>query len=222
MGFRNLPPLDDSDRRGTQSRSHAGDAPCPRCVSCNWRSRPRCSTSATRRSPSTFARMASMRAERLDIYRNNLREGFVKALALGFPVIERLVGAEYFHQLAIELLRAHPSRSGNLHHGGQAVRALAGETIREHGVRVLRRRGCARVGACGSTDCSGSRGPSQPMRFGDIDPADYERSDVRSRIQRGGFVQSELPGGAHLARQSAREVEATRSSTSRAKPITCS
>lgn len=57
-------------------------------------------------------------ADRLDIYRNNLREGFVKALALGFPVIERLVGAEYFHQLATEFLRAHPSRSGNLHHAG--------------------------------------------------------------------------------------------------------
>ena len=56
---------------------------------------------------------------RLGIYRNNLREGFIKALSIGFPVIERLGGTDYFRQLALELLRAHPSRSGNLHHIGE-------------------------------------------------------------------------------------------------------
>lgn len=57
-------------------------------------------------------------AERLDIYRNNLREGFIKALALGFPVIERLVGEDYFRHLALDFLSEHPSRAGNLHHIG--------------------------------------------------------------------------------------------------------
>lgn len=57
-------------------------------------------------------------AARLDIYRNNLREGFIKALALGFPVIERLVGEDYFRHLALDFLKAHPSRAGNLHHIG--------------------------------------------------------------------------------------------------------
>jgi hypothetical protein len=57
-------------------------------------------------------------AARLDIYRNNLREGFIKALALGFPVIGRLVGEKYFRQLALDFLSAHPSRAGNLHHIG--------------------------------------------------------------------------------------------------------
>jgi len=56
--------------------------------------------------------------ERLDVYRNNLREGFTKALSVGFPVVERLVGAEYFRQLALDFLHAHPSRAGNLHHIG--------------------------------------------------------------------------------------------------------
>lgn len=56
--------------------------------------------------------------ERLDIYRNNLHEGFIKALAIGFPVIARLVGADYFRQLAMQFLHAHPSRAGNLHHIG--------------------------------------------------------------------------------------------------------
>jgi hypothetical protein len=55
---------------------------------------------------------------RLGIYQNNLREGFIKALALVFPVIERLGGTDYFRQLALEFLAAHPSRSGNLHHIG--------------------------------------------------------------------------------------------------------
>jgi hypothetical protein len=57
-------------------------------------------------------------ARRLDIYRNNLQEGFRKALALEFPVIERLVGNDYFHQLARDFLAAHPSRCGDLHHIG--------------------------------------------------------------------------------------------------------
>jgi hypothetical protein len=62
---------------------------------------------------------AGMSADaRLGIYQNNLREGFIKALALGFPVIERLGGTDYFRQLALEFLAAHPSRSGNLHHIG--------------------------------------------------------------------------------------------------------
>lgn len=53
--------------------------------------------------------------DRLDIYRNNLREGFIKALAIGFPVIEKLVGVEFFRRLALDFLIAHPSRSGDLH-----------------------------------------------------------------------------------------------------------
>jgi hypothetical protein len=57
-------------------------------------------------------------AERLAIYRNNLREGFRKTLALEFPVIERLVGDAYFRQLALEFQARHPSRSGDLHHVG--------------------------------------------------------------------------------------------------------
>lgn len=60
-------------------------------------------------------------AGRIGIYRNNLREGFIKALTIGFPVLERLVGVEYFRQLALEFLGAHPSRAGNLHHLGRPL-----------------------------------------------------------------------------------------------------
>lgn len=57
-------------------------------------------------------------AARLGIYRNNLREGFVKALAVEFPVLEKLVGAEFFRHTALEFQLQHPSRSGDLTHVG--------------------------------------------------------------------------------------------------------
>jgi hypothetical protein len=61
---------------------------------------------------------------RIGIYRNNFREGFAKTLALEFPVIERLVGADYWRQLAREFQADHPSRSGNLHHVGAPFAAF--------------------------------------------------------------------------------------------------
>jgi hypothetical protein len=65
-------------------------------------------------------------AQRIAVYRNNLRENFFKVLALQFPVIERLVGADYFRALAAEYLQAHPSASGNLQHiGGHFAQFLA-------------------------------------------------------------------------------------------------
>jgi hypothetical protein len=56
---------------------------------------------------------------RIRIYRNNLRQGFLKALALEFPVTQRLVGEDYFDQLALVFQGNYPSRSGNLHHIGE-------------------------------------------------------------------------------------------------------
>ena len=59
-------------------------------------------------------------AERLSIYRNNLRENFLKVLELEFPVVQRLVGADYFRQTARQFLLHTPSRSGDLFHCGRA------------------------------------------------------------------------------------------------------
>ena len=56
---------------------------------------------------------------RIEIYRNNLHETFRKTLALEFPVIQRLVGEDYFRHLALLYLGDYPSRSGDLHHIGQ-------------------------------------------------------------------------------------------------------
>jgi hypothetical protein len=58
-------------------------------------------------------------AERLAIYRNNLRENFCTLLELEYPVIRQLVGADYFRQTALQYLVASPSRSGDLFHAGR-------------------------------------------------------------------------------------------------------
>lgn len=63
-------------------------------------------------------------ARRLNIYRNNLREGFLQTLAATFPVIQRLAGRDWFRQTGLAYLRAHPSTSGSLHYVGQHFAAF--------------------------------------------------------------------------------------------------
>jgi uncharacterized protein (UPF0276 family) len=61
------------------------------------------------------------------IYHHNRRANFCKALALEYPLIERIVGAEFFGRLALDFMAANPSRSGDLHHVGESFPAfLAG------------------------------------------------------------------------------------------------
>ena len=62
--------------------------------------------------------------ERIGIYRHQLHEGFRRALAVEFPVTERLVGRAYFARLARKFQRAHPSRAGDLHHIGAPFAAF--------------------------------------------------------------------------------------------------
>jgi hypothetical protein len=63
----------------------------------------------------------------LSVYQSNYTEGFRKALALEFPVIEQLVGADCFSQLAFRYQSKSPSRSGDLHGIGAAFSAFLGE-----------------------------------------------------------------------------------------------
>lgn len=56
---------------------------------------------------------------RLGVYRNNVRSNFLDALQSSYPVIRRLVGEDYFRQLAREFHRHHPSTSGDLLHAGK-------------------------------------------------------------------------------------------------------
>lgn len=55
---------------------------------------------------------------RIRIYRNNARENFLATLRATFPVLERLVGEDYFRQMTFEYRENFPSASGNLHHLG--------------------------------------------------------------------------------------------------------
>jgi hypothetical protein len=70
-------------------------------------------------------------ADRFDVYRNNVRVGFAKALAIAFPVIERLMGEQYFRQVAEEFRLAHPSRAGDLHHIGAPFPGFLGQRFGE-------------------------------------------------------------------------------------------
>ncbi|PWE28147.1 DUF2063 domain-containing protein [Pararhodobacter marinus] len=45
---------------------------------------------------------------RVAVYRNNVRHGLTRALAARFPVVERLVGAEFFSAMAGVFAAAHP------------------------------------------------------------------------------------------------------------------
>ena len=74
---------------------------------------------------------------RLRIYRNNLCEGFQKTLALEYPVIRRLVGNEYFRQLAVAFLASHPSTSGDLHHVGAPFAGFLREQFADTGYLYL-------------------------------------------------------------------------------------
>lgn len=60
---------------------------------------------------------------RLRIYRNNARENFLGALRAIYPVLERLVGADYFRQLALDYMQRYPSPRGDLHYAGERLAA---------------------------------------------------------------------------------------------------
>jgi len=56
--------------------------------------------------------------ERLGLYRGNLSATWNKAMAVAYPVIAQLVGAEFFEALVREYGRAHPSDNGDLNRFG--------------------------------------------------------------------------------------------------------
>lgn len=64
----------------------------------------------------------------LGIYHFHRRTNFAQALALAFPVVERLVGETFFRQLAALHQQHQPSRSGDLQPAG----ASFASTLRQH------------------------------------------------------------------------------------------
>lgn len=59
------------------------------------------------------------KADRFSIYRGNLLSIWNKTLANIFPVVERLVGGDFFEDLARVYGRKHPSTSGDLNSFGE-------------------------------------------------------------------------------------------------------
>jgi hypothetical protein len=58
---------------------------------------------------------------RLAIHRNNWRSNLRGALRGGYPVVEWLVGAEFFNYMADGFIEQYPSRSGNLEDYGSEL-----------------------------------------------------------------------------------------------------
>lgn len=58
-------------------------------------------------------------AERLGVYRNNARHNFRDALRAVYPVVEMLVGSDFFAFAADRYRDAHPSTSGDIHRYGR-------------------------------------------------------------------------------------------------------
>lgn len=59
--------------------------------------------------------------KRFGIYRNNVAHSLATALAEGFPVLVKLLGEEFFRQMALVYLRIHPPASQLMMHYGAAM-----------------------------------------------------------------------------------------------------
>jgi len=58
-------------------------------------------------------------ATHLAIYRNNITKNFIDTLSSIYPLLLKLLGADYFAQIAKEYIQHYPLRSSNLHDYGE-------------------------------------------------------------------------------------------------------
>lgn len=65
--------------------------------------------------------------KRFAVYRNNVTVSLMDALATAFPVVEKIVGNEFFAAMAAEFVRAHPPSSPLLMFYGEAFPGFLGE-----------------------------------------------------------------------------------------------
>ena len=61
---------------------------------------------------------------RLAVYRGNVYGNCTNALAGAYPIVRKIVGAEFFEATAREYARVHPSASGDLNEYGKAFAAF--------------------------------------------------------------------------------------------------
>jgi hypothetical protein len=69
---------------------------------------------------SLFAQTEEIAVDRLAIYRGNVVSAITKALQAAYPVVEQIVGEEFFAALARACWQEYPSTSGDLHDYGQS------------------------------------------------------------------------------------------------------
>lgn len=66
-------------------------------------------------------------ARRLAVYRNNVTSSLIDALADTFPVVQQLVGTEFFRAMSAVFVRRHPPRSRILAHYGEGFAAFVAD-----------------------------------------------------------------------------------------------
>lgn len=72
-------------------------------------------------------------SQNLTIYRQHLTSILVKALRQTYPLIEKLLGEDFFQQLAMQYIEQYPSRSSNLHdYGEYFCQLLADQPFIQH------------------------------------------------------------------------------------------
>ena len=64
---------------------------------------------------------ANPAGKRFSVYRNNVVAGLADALTVGFPVLEKLLGKEFFQAMALVFVREHPPNSPLLSDFGHAM-----------------------------------------------------------------------------------------------------
>ena len=76
-------------------------------------------------------------ATALAVYRNNYSGNLRDTLAYAYPVIEQLVGKEFFQLLARQFVQLHRSASGNLHRYGAEMAGFIAEFEPARGLAYL-------------------------------------------------------------------------------------
>lgn len=76
-------------------------------------------------------------AMRLAIYRNNVIGNLTRALRLGFPAVERLVGEDFFAAVAQRFIEARPPSAADLNQYGESFAEFLGSLEAADGVPYL-------------------------------------------------------------------------------------
>lgn len=112
-------------------------------------------------------------AWRLSIYRGNIVENFLRALASTYPVVRQLVGTDYFRQIAEDFHAQSPSRSGDLKASGRAFADYLGELHRDDRFSYLA--DIARLEwLIQESSLSADHPPLDLARLAVVDPSTYE------------------------------------------------